>query len=260
MKQKTIYPKVATDLFWVQLFWALGFLGVLLVIQIIKAILSITQGNEMSDYFDAVFIAANIFMLVIGIISSYGFLPYYVGNGVTRKDYFKGSAIASVGLSITIPIIASVISVIQVFIVNLINLTILKDSSLGNNATGGEGSIIGEIILSIIFTPFVDLQSNWLLAIFVFALNIFIYYLVGWLIGSGFYRFGVLFGLICIIIAFLVIYAQDLLLSIALGLPVQDMFASLHFPIYTAIIGIFVLIVITLWMIRQLTKRVAIKM
>ncbi|SES31255.1 hypothetical protein [Psychrobacillus sp. OK032] len=259
MKQKAIYPKVATDLFWVQFFWAFGFLGVLLVVQIIKTILSTTKGIEMNDYFDAVFIAANIFMLVIGIISTYGFLPYYVSNGVTRKDYFKGSAIASVGLSITIPIIASIVSVIQIFLVNLINLSILKDSSFDNNA-GAEGSIIGEIILSIIFTPFVDLQSNWLLAIFVFALNIFIYYLVGWLIGSGFYRFGVLFGLISIIIAFLIIYAQDLLLSIALDLPVQDMFATLDFPIYVSVIGIFVLIAITLWMIRQLTKRVAVKM
>ncbi|MDI2585803.1 hypothetical protein OR571_01310 [Psychrobacillus sp. NEAU-3TGS] len=259
MNQKTIYPKVATDLFWVQFFWALGFLGVLLIVQIIKAILSITKGIEMNDYFDAVFIAANIFMLVIGIISSYGFLPYYVRNGVTRKDYFKGSTIASVGLSITIPIIASIISVIQVFIVNVINLSILKDSSFGN-ATGDEGNIVAEIILSIIFTPFVDLQSNWLLAIFVFALNIFIYYLVGWLIGSGFYRFGVLFGLFCIILAFLVIYVEDLLLSIALDLPVHDMFASVQLPIYVAVIGIFVLASLTLWMIRQLTKRVAIKM
>ncbi|TQR16265.1 hypothetical protein [Psychrobacillus soli] len=260
MKQKAIYPKVATDLYWVQLFWALGFLGVLLVIQIIKTILSITKGIEMNQYFDAVFIAANIFMLVIGIISSYGFLPYYVGNGVTRKDYFKGTAIASVGLSITIPIIASLVSVIQIFLVNVVNLSILKDSSLGKNAPVNEDGLIGEMIQSIILTPFVDLQSNWLLAIFVFALNIFIYYLVGWLIGSGFYRFGVLFGLICIIIAFIIIYAQDILLRIVLDLPVHDMFASLQLPIYASGIGIFVLIVITLWMIRQLTKRVAIKM
>ncbi|MFJ5770462.1 hypothetical protein [Psychrobacillus sp. NPDC093180] len=259
MNQKTIYPKVATDMFWVQFFWALGFLGVLLVVQIIKAILSIIKGIEMNDYFDAVFIAANIFMLVIGIISSYGFLPYYVSNGVTRKDYFKGSAIASVALSITIPIIASIISVIQIFIVNLIDLSILKDSSLGN-ATGDEGNMVAELILSIVFTPFIDLQSNWLLAIFVFALNIFIYYLVGWLIGSGFYRFGVLFGLVCIILAFFIIYAQDLLLSLALDLPVHDMFASLQLPIYVAVIGIFVLAGLTFWMIRQLTKRIAIKM
>lgn len=260
MKQKTIYPKVATDLYWVQLFWALGFLGVLLVIQIIKMIISITKGIEMNQYFDAVFIAANIFMLVIGIISSYGFLPYYVGNGVTRKDYFKGTAIASVVLSITIPIIASLVSVIQIFLVNVVNLSILKDSSLGKNAPVNEDGLIGEMIQSIILTPFVDLQSNWLLAIFVFALNIFIYYLVGWLIGSGFYRFGVLFGLICIIIAFIIIYAQDILLRIVLDLPIHDMFAWLQLPIYASGIGIFVLIVITLWMIRQLTKRVAIKM
>ena len=260
MKQNAIYPKVATDMFWVQLFWSFGFLGVLLVIQIIKLILSIANGIEMNDYFGTVFIAANIFMLVIGIISSYGFIPHYVGNGVTRKDYFKGSAIASVGISIIIPIIASIVSVIQTLISDFINLSILKDSSLANKAIGNEDGIIGEIVQSIILTPFVDLQSNWLLAIFVFALNIFIYYLAGWLIGSGFYRFGVLFGLISIIMAIFVIYASDILLRIALNLPVQAMFETMNFPIYVSVIGIFVLVVITLWMIRQLTKRATIKM
>ena len=260
MKAKAIYPKVATDLYWIQILWTLGFLGMLLLIQIVKAILPIGKGNGMNSYFDVVFVSSNIYMLVIGIIATYAFLQYYVSSGVTRKDYFKGAAIASVGLSFSIPIIASVIAALQIFIINLMNFPILTGSQLANRFTEDDGNLIGNFIQSIILTPFVDLQDNWLVAIVVFASNILMYYLVGWLIGSGFYRYGVLPGLICIVIAFVVLCAQDLLLSIALDLPVHDMFTSLDFPVFVSIAGIVILVGITLWMIRQLTKRAPIKL
>lgn len=266
MKTKAIYPKVAIDLYYIQFIWALGFLGILLLIQIVKPLLSMVPLLKMNDkinignYFDTVFVSSNIFMLVIGIIAILGFLPYYVSNGVTRKDYFKGAAIAAVGLSISIPIVASVIYALQKFIMKMTNLSIVQESTLANQIVDTDDGFVGEFIQSIIMTPFVELESNWLLAIIVFALNIFTYYLVGWLIGSGFYRFGVLIGLLCIALAFIIIYTQDLLLSIALDLPVSGMFTSLDFSLYPAIAGTLVIAGITLSIIRQLTKRVAIKM
>ena len=266
MKAKKIFPKVAIDLYIVQLIWALGFLGILLLIQIAKPLLAMVPLLKMNDkinignYFDTVFVSSNIFMLVIGIIVTLGFLPYYVNNGVTRKDYFKGVTIASVGLSISIPIVASVIYVLQNFIMKVTNLPFVENSTLANQVVDTGDGFIGELIQSIIMTPFVELESSWLLAITVFALNIFTYYVVGWLIGSGFYRFGVPVGLLCIVIAFIVVYTQDLLLSSALGLPVHDTFTSLDFPLYLAVAGTLALVGILLWMIRQLTKRVAIKM
>jgi hypothetical protein len=91
MKQPKNYPKVAIDMFFVQGIWASGFLGIMLLIQIVKSVLFIfNDNNGVNTYYDATFIASNIFMLVIGIISAVGFIPHYVSNGVTRKDYFKG--------------------------------------------------------------------------------------------------------------------------------------------------------------------------
>ena len=266
MKLKAIFPKVAVDLYIVQLIWSLGFLGILLFLQIAKPILTMVPLLNMNDkinvgnYFDTVFVSSNIFMLVIGIIAILGFLPYYVSNGVTRKDYFKGATIAAVGLSISIPIVASIIYALQNFIMKITGLQIVQKSTLANQAVDTDDGFIGELIQSIIMTPFIELESNWLLAITVFTLNIFTYYVVGWLIGSGFYRFGVTVGLLCIVIAFLVVYTQDLLLSSTLGLPVHDMFTSLDFPLYLAIAGTLALVGFLLWMIRQLTKRVPIKM
>ena len=250
----------------VQLVWSLSFLGILLFLQIAKPILAMIPLLNMNDkinvgnYFDTVFVSSNIFMLVIGIIAILGFLPYYVSNGVTRKDYFKGAAIAAAGLAISIPIVASVIYALQIFIMKITSLPIVQESTLANQVMETDDDFIGELIQSISMTPFVELESNWLLAIVIFSLNIFTYYVAGWLIGAGFYRFGVPVGLLCIVIAFIVVYIQDLLLSIALDLPVHDMFASLDFSLYLAIPGTLALAGITLWMIHKLTKRAPIKM
>lgn len=266
MKAKAIFPKVAVDLYIIQFIWALWFLGFFLFLQIARPLVAmvplINMNNKINvgNYFDNVFISSNIFMLIIGIIVILGFLPYYIGNGVTRKDYFKGATIAAVGLAISLPIVASLIYALQNFIMKITNLPIVKESTLANQVVDPDDGFIGEFIQSIIMTPFVELESNWLLAITVFALNIFTYYVVGWLIGSGFYRFGGLIGLLCIALAFIIVYTQDLLLSSALGLPVNDVFTSLDFPLYLAIAGTLALAGITLWIIRQLTKRVPVKM
>lgn len=266
MKAKAMYPKVAFDLYIVQLLWSLSFLGILLFLQFAKPILAMVPFLQMNDkinignYFDTVFVSSNIFMLVIGIIVVLGFLPNYVSNGVTRKDYFKGAGIAAVALSISLPVVASVIYVVQKFIMKITNLPLVEKSTLAKQVVKTDDGFIGEFIQSILITPFVQLESNWLLAIVVFVLNIFTYYIVGWLIGSGFYRFGILIGLLCIALALIIIYTQDLLLSIALDLPVHNAFALLDFPLSLAIAGSLALAGITLWGIRQLTKRVPIKL
>lgn len=264
MIQKSIYPKIASDLFWAQLFWAFGYLGIMLIIHIVKIVLAVVNNVEMKDYFTSVFFSSNIFMLVIGIIASYGFLQYFVSNGATRKDYFKGTVIATIGLSLVIPILTSVITMIERVIFKVMNLQysdmhLLTDNSMGDTV-GDIGDIIGTIIQSVILTPFVDLQSNWFLAIIVFALNIFCYYLIGWLIGAGFYRYGGVLGLAFILIAVGAIFVQDSLLRSVLDLPLNGMVASVEIPFVVAVLGIFVVIGVVLGLIRQLTKRVTIKM
>jgi len=260
MKQTAIFPKVANDMFWVQLFWALGFLGVMLVINIIKIIIATFQGNEPNSYYDSIFIAANIFMLVIGILAIY-FLPHYVGNGVTRKDYYKGTLLASVGLSITIPIITICISLLEQMILKNIDKVSFKAANIINEVVLEiDSNIVGDIVQSIILTPYVDPQSNWFLAICVFSLNIFMYYLAGWLISTSFYRFGAGTGLGFIIIALIVLMLEDVLLRISLDLPIPSRFSTLgSLPLSITILSILFIIFISIWIIRLLTKRVTIK-
>jgi len=258
MRKLSIYQKVATDLFWVQLFWAFGFLGVTFMIHLIKLVIGVNNGSEVNSYFDSVFIPSNIFMLVIGIISVYGFLQHFVSNGVTRQDYFTGAAIAAVGLSIALPVIASVVTAIELFVVKLMDLVVFTRGNI--NQADLDENLIGEIVQSIIFSPFVDLQGNVILAIFTFSLNLFTYYLIGWLIGACFYRFGVIAGLGSILLSLVILSIQDSLLRVALKLPAITFYALPDLPVFVVILVIFILFGLILWMIRQCTKRVTIKM
>src|SRR5699024_12454545 len=75
------------------------------------------------------YVAANIYMLVIGIIAI-NFLPYYVQNGVTRKNYFIGNVFAGVGLSIVIPVLIYIISFLEKSVINNFTSIVLRETSL----------------------------------------------------------------------------------------------------------------------------------
>ena len=256
--QKLIYPKIATEMFWIQLFWALGYLGVMFVIHIVKIVVSLINNDGVSPYFANVYVTSNIFMLVIGIISTYGFLQYYVENGVTRKDYFKGAALASIGLSLSIPVVTSLISLLEFAIAKIVSINFLVDKSMflveSEDFGGPIKDIFANVIISVVLPPSVSLTDHWLFAVLVLALNLFCFYLIGWFISASFYRLGAV-GLVSIIISFIIVFLYDFLLRTVLNLPAVAMLVDIQVPMVVAAIGIIIIISIILWMIRQLTKR-----
>jgi len=255
------FPKVAADMFWAQMIWTFGFLGVMFIINIVKIVINLVRGTEADGYYASVLIASNIFMIIIGLLAIY-FLPYYVENGVTRKDYFKGALLASVGLSLAIPIITAIISIVEQFIVTtLLNINFRGIDIINEVVSDVDGNIIGDLVLSVILTPYVDPGSNWILAIGVFSLQLFIFYLIGWFISASFYRFGTVTGLLFILVAIMINLLKDYFLRISLGLPLSDRFSTLDsLPQGVTVLGLLLLIVFTVWIIRLLTKKVAIKM
>ena len=124
-----------------------------------------------------------------------------------------------------------------------------------------DGNIIGDTIQSIILSPYVDPNENWLLAMLVLTVNIFVIYLLGWFISASFYRFDWLIGLVSIVIAVVFKLLKDTFLRITLDLPVVGWFSTLDFlPMSIALVGIALIIVISIYLTRILTKRVVIKM
>ena len=259
MKSKTVYPKVAADIFTVLGTWILGFLGVMVLVQVGKTVVAFINGSEVDTYFNAVFVAANVAMLVIGIMSTY-FLPHYVENGVTRKDYFKGALLSSIGLSIVLPIITILVSKVGEFIVSHIDKIVLKQPDINSAVMETDGNIVGNIVQSFIITPHIDPSSNWLLAITALTVNILFFFLVGWFIGASFYRFHVVIGLGSILLGLIIITIKDSLLRLVLDLPLPDRFFTLDFlPSSAAVLILLLLLVLLAWLIRSITKHVSIK-
>jgi hypothetical protein len=234
MKSKNSIPKVATDMSWLQLSWSTWFISFVFIAYIVLG--KIIGNSEVSQesFLTFAYSPSKVYMLVIGIVSVSSFLTFYVKQGITRKDYFFGAAISSVIVSLILMIIAGIgTSIEQLFIPTL------------------------EIV------SFVGTEASWLLTVVVFSLNILVYYIAGWLIGAGFYRFGGIGGMLYIILAVVAVSTSDILWEFELKNPLKKL---LHFnnqwgfPLSVSFIGTFLLLAIVLWIIRFTTKRVRIKM
>ncbi|MBT2762842.1 Tat pathway signal protein [Paenibacillus sp. ISL-20] len=240
-KTSSAVTRVSTDMFIQQGSWALGFLFIVLLIYIGAGVgssigVNVREGMTEEGFFSLTYRSTKGFMLVIGIISAYGFLSYYVRHGVTRRDFFTGAAVAAVYLSLAFPVV-----------VGLVNWII----GMVTSHDAGSTSLLPEF------------DNNWLLTLVSYGVQIFTYYLMGWMIGSGFYRFGWIRGLGWIAVALVLIGFMDALWQFELAsiwelwLPVTTAF-SVTLPVSLA--GSVAVILITLILIRLITRRVTIKM
>jgi len=254
MKKTVSFRTTAFDLLWIQLTITFWYLGIFSLINIGKLIF----GSGVSSFYSTGYMSSNIFMLIVGIIAI-NFLPYFVENGITRKNYFLGNTIASIGLSIILPIIIYAINLLEKLIVNNFTTIALKGRSL--DEIDMDGNFIGDIVQSIIITPFINPESNLILSLALFSLHIFVFYIIGWLIGAAFYRLGAIGGIIFVLIGVALLSIKDSMIRLALDVPLFPSFEALDFvPKSLALPLVAIVILVTLILIRLLTKRVAIKM
>ncbi|MCG5104942.1 hypothetical protein [Oceanobacillus alkalisoli] len=233
-----------------QLTWTLWYIGILVIINIARLIF---RADGIDTFYNHAFVASNVYMLVIGIVVI-SFMPYFVEIGVTRKNYFYGNTIASLCLSILIPVFAYVLTIFEKLI-----LGNFKEPNF-NIKSAADGNFIGDLLQSILITPYVDVETNILLSLAVFSLNIFAFYLIGWLIGAAFYRLGVIGGILVIAIGIVLITAKDSMQRIAMDLPLFETYAFFDaVPSNIAYILLVVVMLIPLILIRTLTKRAPIK-
>src|SRR5690625_4029972 len=218
--------------------------------------------SNVDSFYNASYISSNIYMFVIGIIAI-SFLTYYVEHGITRKNYFYGNVIASIGLSIILPVILYLISFVEGFIINrFTSLTLDKntlDGVMTEVVTDVDGNIIAEIVLSMIMTPFINPETNLFLSLALFSLNIFVFYIVGWLIGSTFKRLGVIGGILFIVIGVALIAVKDSMIRLVMDIPLFENFSILEVvPNSLALPIVFLVILLIFCLIRLLTKRATI--
>ncbi|MFT8321833.1 MAG: hypothetical protein ABF649_13080 [Bacillus sp. (in: firmicutes)] len=233
MKTKNNISKIATDMSWLQLTWSAWFLSIVFVLYIALRMIGGDTTITHKSFLTFSYQPAKIYMLVIGIISVSGFLTFYVKQGVSRKDYFFGGSISAIIVSLMIMIIAGIVALVENFFVPAIET----------------GSFLGP-------------EASWVLIIAVYSLNILVYYVAGWLIGAGFYRFGAA-GILYIIQAIILVVISDIFWQFELKNPLKKLItihSQWEFSFSLSVIGTFVLLSIALWIIRSTTKRVRIKL
>lgn len=257
MNEQKISLNVAKDLYLSQVVWTYAFLGILFIVNIVKIGYAAFKSDFTQGFFNTSFIASNFYMFIIGLMAAQ-FLAYFVGNGVTRKDYFYGNVLSSIGLSLTIAISTSIIFLIEKFILNLVNIP-YKAQTI--NEIELDGNILGDVIQMMIISPYVDPNENVLLATIILATNIFIFYILGWMISISFYRYGAFYGIISVLFAIGIKLLKDNLIRITLDLPTIAYFENLpDMPIVVAIFGVLLIIIVIFHVIHTITKRVPVKL
>lgn len=236
--KSSIAAKVTRDLFLTQMKWAVWFVGIVFLVYLIVP-LFVTDVDAFNLHFLAfIFQSTKIFMLVIGILSCYAFLGYFVGNGITRKDYFIGSAASAVGVAVGIMALASVLQGVLHIVGMLTDYT----------PSTGHGDAI-------------SVESAWLIPFVVYSLSVVMYYVAGWLVSIGFYRYGGFGGFITIISALIYVMMTDMSWE---GERSLQLFGFIRIslpelPLPLAMVTTVGLLVLGLWVLRKLTKRVPVK-
>ncbi len=258
--KKAVYPKVAVDSFMAQGVWTLFFLGIIVLVQIIQHVIALNTGNANTSFFVSAHVSSRIYMLVIGIITAYSFLPYYVQNGVTRKDYFKGIALGSFALAIAITLITLLLAGLEHLLVSGLNLPLVLESSSAIELEVEE-VFIANLIQTLIVPSPLEASGFSLIGISLATLGKYFYYVVGWMIGSAYYRYNGLVGLGTILLSILLgmVYSSFWGTPVGVFLPFGRLLLSLTLPMATSFLGSVLVIGFILCCIRHLTKRVPIK-
>lgn len=258
MQQKYPYLKVANDTFFVQMIWALWAFAIVIVITIVKNIIIAKTGADISGFLTSYSQTANVYMLVIGIISATGLLPYFINHGITRKDYFKGSTIGAIALSLTITILFIIIALVERAVIKMLNLSLQLDPSSGAGFASEAGDpLIVNLLLVIVDAPSALSAEGGLLMFLIFSLNLLTYYVIGWMISSAFIRLKVIGGLAFIVLSLLFFTGRNIIWGYNFGNIVS--FAPVDVSPFISMLGTIVIIGISLYFVRLLTRKIVVK-
>lgn len=217
MKFNTNKFKVALDIYKIQMLWTSW---ALLLVTVITILFSFTQKTLNLKLFIQL---SFIYMVVIGIISCLSLLPHFVGNGITRKNYFLGTTIAGAGVTF---------SIIAIFEIIAMGFSLISSFT--------------SYTFTVEYLAFFDSSQNYYITLFISALNVFSYYLAGWIVGLGFYRFTGWKAYSFIMVSTFTLYLTNLIWSIPI-------------PYTISILATLSILVVGLCFVRLMSKSVPIK-
>lgn len=234
MKTKTTIAKVGLDLYLNQMKWTLWYFAFAFGINLIVRFGSSGSTNDPILF---AYRPTKTYLLILGIVAATSFMTFYVKSGVTRKKYFWGTLSAVLGLSLTITLM-------------LTGATLLLQAFPGLNGAGFEAS------------QYLSFRGNGLEAILTAWVNLLTFYVAGWLISAGFYRFGFAGGMGFILLAILTVGITDFLWEYELRSLIDRVvyWNPSILPEYASLLSSAVLLSLVLWLIRGVTRRAPVKL
>ncbi|PSL46968.1 hypothetical protein B0H94_105121 [Salsuginibacillus halophilus] len=178
---------ITSDLFKIQMKWTLSFFSVVLVVfLLLDASWFFTRQAPDVTLAAFIFEPSKIYMLVIGIVPWFAYFTYFISHGVTRKDYFAGTAISAALLAVGLMGLTFAVS----------GLIHMIEPITGYAPIGTEQSLA--LISS---HPAAQLTGTMIV--------LFLYYLAGWIVAIGFYRFHISGGFASIAIVIILLSITD---------------------------------------------------
>jgi hypothetical protein len=172
-----------------QLKWTLWFIGILYLVRI--GVFFLDDFSQEPDLTELVFLnfaydPSKIYMLVIGLMSVYMFLGFCIEHGLTRKHYYQAAALSATALAL--------------FITALIILIAVIDSFIFGTDPAAFHLIEAETTAGSLAASFPA-----------YFITVFMYYVLGMFVNSGFYRFGWIAGLGFVAVGFIFLLVESLI-------------------------------------------------
>ncbi|GEL77287.1 hypothetical protein [Tenuibacillus multivorans] len=163
---------VTKEMYLEQLKWSVWFMVFLILARVGYYVLASFR-DELNPIEPFISFSADVtvvYMLVIGLFSTYAFLGPMVSHGISRRDYYQGTIFSLIGLTGSFFIATVLLSLLETIAFQLI------DPSIS--------------ISSAVLTTYAE-----------YVTALFFSYIIGWFITLGFYRYAWLKGLGFILLA-----------------------------------------------------------
>lgn len=135
--------------------------------------------------------ATKVYLGVVGIIIGVTILPLYVTNGITRRHFATGGSLVVAGTALVSGLFALLGFGIEEIVYGLADLSHLLEDVAAFGSAGRAATI---------FIAYAAASAAYMCS--------------GWLIGSGFYRFGPFGGTLFILVALIPVVGTEYLISV----------------------------------------------
>lgn len=236
---------------------------------ILHLVFYVFSGNLNQYVYDPLPISEGLtagYMLFTGFMKgAFTYFPKLIQQGVTRKNAFIGNIYGIMIGVMVLVLLAAVNFAIQQVIFQSLDIAIPQESNHIYQLlhfSGDLEALSGHYLLD--GTPLAFL-SRWIMTMVTFGLTIFLHYIIGWMVGIGFYRDGMVHGVVTLLYGLLFYLLGDFawgtgLFSEILG--VQNNLVQTIDPFISWIVSIVLTLLLTvscLWIIRKKTREMKIK-